>query len=65
MAKNTQLERSEETKRRKLAGMGRAIDLLVHRWPLVCLRACLLHAFLHACVLSPSGASNSLRPCGP
>jgi len=60
MAKNTRLERSEKTKRRKLAGMGRAIDLLVRRWPFGVLKCVLLHAFMHVCVLSPSGASNSL-----
>ena len=32
MAKNTQLQRSEKTERRKLAGMGRAV-LSVHCWP--------------------------------
>ena len=45
MAKNTQLQRSEKTERRKLAGMGRAV-LSVHCWPSgVC-------ACLHMCVCS-------------
>ena len=59
MAKNTRLERSEKTKRRKLAGMGRAIDLLVCRWPFGVL-ACMLAARINACVCAQSFRSVQL-----